>query len=297
MKLDEKRILQTAENVKNGTESRETLIELLGGDMLDAIFDGIAKRALVTSVIESGRIHDLLITEGSGIDVLEGLLNNRIIGDLSDFYMIKPSYILGLSPEEQRKMAQCISAGREDLCMTLQKLWSRGIMTEACSTKLIHDEPMILFSIGFDDEKNQELVQQLYEQDDIECEAYCIEANRFEVRLSGENLYRYLGEDRIPVSKNRKTNIFEIVAQEGLEWFQDMYDEHVRCDVDTTDDKACMDSLKNFLKKCKDKMKPWELSPSEQARVSEELHKIHSGNSLENDVLNTSLGEKEVSED
>lgn len=297
MKLDEKRILHTAENVKKGTESREKLIELLGGDMLDDIFDNMAKRALVTSVIESGRIHDLLITEGSGIDVLEGLLNNRIIGDLSDFYMIKPSYILGLSPEEQRKMAQCISAGREDLCMTLQKLWSRGIMTEACSTKLIHDEPMILFSIGLDDEKNQELVQQLYEQDDIACDAYCIELNRFEVQLSGENLYRYLGQDRIPVSKNKKASIFESAAKEGLEYFQDMYDAHVRCDVDATDDKACIDALKGFLKKCKDKMKPWELLASEQARVSEEMHKIHSGNSLENHVLNTSLEGKEMSEE
>ena len=292
MRLNERLILQIAEKVKEGIESRETLIELLGGEGLDVIFDYIAKKALVNSVITCGRIHDLLITEGSGIDVLEGLLNNRIIGDLSDFYMIKPGYILSLPPEEQIKMAQCISAGRQDLCITLQKLWGRGIMTEACSTKLIHDKPMICLSVGFDDEENQELVQQLYEQDDIVCDTYCIELNRFEVQLSGENLYRYLGQDRIPVAKNKKPNIFESAAEEGVKYFQDMYDSHVACDVDATEDKACIDALKKFLKKCKDKMKPWDLAPDVKKAVVAKMTEVASSSTVDSlKVMSREIGE------
>lgn len=55
----------------------------------------------------------------SGLDILDGLLNNQVSSNLSDFYMIKPDYILQLPPERQRNMANSISGGRQDLSLAL----------------------------------------------------------------------------------------------------------------------------------------------------------------------------------
>lgn len=49
------------------------------------------------------------------VEFIENLLDGRIRGTLTDFYSIKPEFILSLSLEEQKNMADSISGGREDL--------------------------------------------------------------------------------------------------------------------------------------------------------------------------------------
>ena len=273
MKLDEKRILQMAEDVKNGIADRSSLRELLGGDRLDDIFDAMTQKSLLNSIINNGKVHDML-PEGTGIDVLEGLLNNRVVGNLSNFYMIKPSYVLGLSPEEQVNMARCISDGRHELFVTLQKLWSRGIMTEACSTKLEHDKPMLLLLVGMEDDKNQKFLQQLAEQEGITSDAWCIDLKNFEVKLHGDSLYKIFEENRTLNNTNGKNNIFEVAAREGLEFYQDLYDSHLAYGVDVTDDKAGIDVLSAFLRKYKEKMNSWELEPEELAKIKAKMSEV-----------------------
>ena len=254
MKLDEKRILQTAENVRNGIESKEVLIELLGGEKLDDVFDRMTKNALIKEVIHTGKIHSMLLG-GSGIDVLEGLLNNQIVGNLSDFYMIKPTYIVSLSPEEQQNIAKSISDGREDLCIALQKLWSKGIMTEACTTKDVDNVPMIQLIVGEDNVEGISLLQQLYQQRDIQGSGfYYYDDNSFYLRLLGKNLYRYLQEGKTLLTTG-KVDLFKIAVEESLEVCSEMYESYKSNEMDTTQLEAELIVLKKLLDRFSEKAK------------------------------------------
>ena len=165
MKLDEKAILDLVSKIKNDLKTKtfpksmsgpiydsetqsdmDNLKEMLGGDRLYDIFDSMTVNSLLEVVIETGTVHDC-IPDGKGFDILEGLLNNQIIGNLSDFYMIKSDYILGLPPEQRKNMAESIADGRQDLLVVLPKLWDRGIRTEACTTKDYDNLPMIQMRI------------------------------------------------------------------------------------------------------------------------------------------------------
>lgn len=131
MRLDKNRILKLSEDIRNGNGLIEELIEALGGKRLYDVFDEQTIDSLVSNVVNNGKFHTL-IDDGNGFDILEGLLNDKVKGNLTDFYMIKPDYILALSKKQQKNMAESISGGDKELANSLQNLWEKGIKTEAC---------------------------------------------------------------------------------------------------------------------------------------------------------------------
>ena len=149
MRLDKNRILKLSEDIRNGNGLIEELIEALGGKRLYDVFDEQTIDSLVSNVVNNGKFHTL-IDDGNGFDILEGLLNDKVKGNLTDFYMIKPDYILALSKKQQKNMAESISGGDKELANSLQNLWEKGIKTEACSTKRSDDKPMFQLSIDAD---------------------------------------------------------------------------------------------------------------------------------------------------
>ena len=235
MSLDEKQILETAEKIKNGILPKETLKELLGGERLDDIFDSKTQQAIFDNIIDNGKLHNMTFN-GNGLDILDGLLNNRVSSNLSDFYMIKPDYILQLPPEQQRNMANSISGGRQDLSLTLQNLWGKGIRTEACTTKSVDNIPMLQLNIKESEIEKQDIIQQLYEQSDINGNAFYDYQNKdFHINLSGNNLYNYLQDGNIPQSQIGKTNIFEDSIKDSLQFAEEMYTYYSQNGMDTTE--------------------------------------------------------------
>jgi hypothetical protein len=235
MSLNEKQILETAKEIKDGIESTETLKELLGGDKLDNIFDLSTQEAIFDNIINNGKLHNL-ITDGNGLDILDGLLNNQINGNMSNFYMIKPEYILQLSPEQQKNMADSISNGRQDLSLSLQNLWSRGIRTEACTTKSSDNISMVQLNIKESEIEKQYIVQRLYEQNDIKGNAfYNYETKEFSINLTGDNLYNYLQDGNFPESQTSKENIFESAIKDSLELEEEIYSYYSPNDSGATD--------------------------------------------------------------
>ena len=129
--LDKEKILAEVRKIKEGKEDRSELKELLGGEELDEIFDEPTIGELQDTLVQTNKVHDLLKEEG--FDVLEGLLNKKITGNLGKFYNIKPEYILGLNLEEQAKLAHSFAEGEPELEELLKKLWSQQIKTNACA--------------------------------------------------------------------------------------------------------------------------------------------------------------------
>lgn len=235
MSLDEKQIIETAEKIKNGIVPREALKELLGGERLDDIFDSKTQQAIFDNIINNGKLHNMT-SNGNGLDILDGLLNNQVSSNLSDFYMIKPNYILQLPLEQQRNMANSISGGRQDLSLALQNLWSKGIRTEACTTKSSDNIPMLQLNIKESEIEKQDIVQQLYEQSDINGNAfYDYQAKDFHINLSGNNLYDYLQDCNIPLSQIKKVNIFEDSIKESLQFAEEMYSSYSQNGMDTAE--------------------------------------------------------------
>lgn len=235
IKLNLAEIQEMINKIKNGIMPKAELKNVIGGERLDSIFDSNTVDALLDNLINSGQIH-ILLEQGNGLDLLEGLLNNQIKGDLSNFYMIKSDYILQLSPEEQENMAISISAGREDLANALKSVWSKGIRTEACTTKAEHNNPMIQFRIGDSEFEQQDLIQLLYEMQDIQGNAfYDYENKSFIVNLVGDNLYQYLQQDFSKESLRDKKSIFAKTIEESLEFDEEMLESYLKNDIDTTE--------------------------------------------------------------
>lgn len=247
MVLDEAKILETAQRMKAEDKDKSDLKELLGGKKLDDILDQTTQKALFKSIIVNGKVHKML-KDGNGIDILEGLLNNKICGDLSNFYMIKPDYILQLPNEQQINMANSIANGRKDLSAVLQNLWKRGIRTEACTTKNSDNIPMIQLNIKESEHEIQDMVQQIYEQDDIEGDyIYNYIEKAFKINLSGINLYEYLKEGKIPNSKIIKPNIFESAIKESLKNAEELYKYYNENGMDTSELEREISNQKNIL--------------------------------------------------
>lgn len=224
MIFDKERIEDVVEQIKLGNKSKSCLKELLGGERLDAIFDVSQQNAMFENVIRYGRIHNRLEI-GDGYGVLENLLDGRIRGTLTDFYSIKPEFILSLSPEEQKNMADSISGGREDLSNALQSLWSNGVKTEACTTRDTDNTQMVQCKINSSEFEQQDIIQQLYNHEEITGNIkYDAVTKDFTVNLSGNNLYNYCISNLINVSDNQKPNIFEGKLREDLQRSQKMYD-------------------------------------------------------------------------
>lgn len=247
MNLDENQILETAQKIKSGILPIETLKVLLGGEKLDSIFSQETQLSIFNSIICTGKLHNK-ISDGNGLDILESLLNNNPNGNISDFFMIKPDYILQLPPEQQKNMANCISGGRQDLSLALLNLWSKGIRTEACTTKDSDNIPMIQFNIKENEIEKQDLIQRLYEQFDINGTAfYDYQAKDFCINLSGNNLYNYLQEGNIPLSKIQKSNIFEGAIRTSLQNAEELYSYYSQQGFDTTELSHEIESEKKSL--------------------------------------------------
>ena len=130
--LDIDKIFAEIKKIKEGKESRDNLKALLGGKELEEVFDEQTITKLQENLVETNKVHKLL-EEQEGFEVLEGLLNKKITGNLGKFYNIKPEYILGLEPEEQSKLAHTFAEGEPELEELLKKLWSEKIRTNACA--------------------------------------------------------------------------------------------------------------------------------------------------------------------
>ena len=258
MVLDRITILKTIEDIKMGIQTREDLKELLGGEILDNIFDQNTQNALLDSFINNGKIHSMN-QGGTGLDTLEGLLNNQIRGDLSNFYMIKPDYILQLPLQEQKNMADSISSGNEDLSLALQKLWSQGIRTEACATRLSDNTPMVQLRVGLDEIENQNMIQQLYNQQAIEGRAFFdYEQKSFQINLSGENLYHYIQDiqaKQLEITAESKDDIFEGSIKDGLEFSEEIYKYYLESGANTTEIENQILVQKESLQYLKDREK------------------------------------------
>ncbi len=286
MILNEKQILETAENIRNGSASRNSLKELLGGERLDTIFDQETQEAMFNNIIEQGKLHNMTLN-GNGLDILDGLLNNKVNSDLSDFYMIKPDYILQLPPDQQKNMADSISGGRQDLSLALQNLWSKGIRTEACTTKSSDNIPMLQLNIKENEFEKQDFVQQLYEQNNISGNYfYDYQAKDFHINLSGTNLYEYLQARDLPPSQMEKSNIFEDAIKDSLAFAEEMYTSYSQNGMDTTalqneilSEKRSLEELSSRSQQKTSQTqtterKSWELDPAEKARIIAETDQI-----------------------
>lgn len=209
MKLNKRKILNTANAIKNGIVSEDKLTDLIGGQRLYDIFDDYTVNAIIKNIINLGKFHNMIKDE-DGLDMLEGLLNNTISGNLQDFYMIKSDYILQLPKEQQINMANSISGGKQDLSMALQNLWSKGIRTEACTTRSSDNTPMIQVRIKDTEFIQQDLIQQIYNQGEFSYDGdYNYIDGDFMVRISGDNLYECINGLKNDSSKTNKRNIFE----------------------------------------------------------------------------------------
>lgn len=158
-----------------------------------------------------------MIKDEDGLDMLEGLLNNTISGNLQDFYMIKSDYILQLTKEQQINMANSISGGNQNLSLTLQSLWNAGIRTEACTTRSSDNIPMIQVRIRDTEFIKQDLIQQIYNQGEFSYDGdYNYIDGDFMVRISGNNLYECINELENNSNEISKGNIFESMLRIDL---------------------------------------------------------------------------------
>ncbi len=134
MKLNKQKILSEIEEIRKGKSDRDKLKELLGGEQLKEIFDEDTISSLEEVLIETDKIHNSL-SKQENFDTLEGLLNKKIVGNLGEFYNIKPEFILTLPKEEQAKLTHTFAEGDKELEELLQKLWEKNVKTIACGGK------------------------------------------------------------------------------------------------------------------------------------------------------------------
>ena len=248
IELNKSKISEKIEMIKNGEQSKKSLKEVLGGKKLDEIFDSFTQNAIFDNLINSGKIHTLM-EHGNGLDILDGLLNNHITGDLSNFYIIKSDYILNLPLEEQKNMAISISGGMKDLAEALQNAWKNGIRTEACTTREEDNKPMIQFRIKEDEFDIQDMIQHLYGKQDIKGKTiYDNEDKSFQVNLKGDNLYKYLKGNMISEFDD-KENIFIQAIKESLEFNEEMFEYYSKNGMDITEVSQTISEEKESLLK------------------------------------------------
>lgn len=281
MELDRNRIKDIVYKIKNGQVSKYELKEALGGKKLDEIFESFAIDMLLETVIENGKIHNLLKTEdGDGLDILEGLLNNRVMGDLSDFYVIKSDYILNLSKEERTNMANSIlgSGDQKGLSNVLQILWDQGIGTEASTTRISDNIQIIKFVVKSNELDKQKTIQQMYQHEGIDVASifYNDDKDAFELILSGNNLYEYIQGNLELKESNNKENIFERAMEESLQFLTELYEYYSKNGQDTTKVKEIMARAKNYLIQLRkqegqpDKQNSWVLEPDMKEKINGE---------------------------
>ena len=274
MKLDEEKIFEIINGIKQGNYSKADLKDVLGGKKLDTIFDKVTVESILDNFIKNGKLHDLIPNQ-NGIDILEGLLNDHIQSNLSDFYLIKPDYIISLPPKEQQNMANSISNGKQDLSIALQNLWCKGIKTIACTTKESDNIPMVMLEINEDNIKTQDIIQKLSEQDNITAFSSYNGAKEksFSITLSGNKLYNYLQDlNNIPNPQTHKDNIFATSLKKSLEFLNEMYESYSKNNIDTTQVSEKILHAKKLLQEISNRpktteKKSWELDTEEKIRI------------------------------
>ena len=98
----------------------------------------------------TGRLHAYSTPMGEdGLEVLEGLLNRNITGDLGDFYNVKFEYIKSLPKEQKEIIAKSYAQRVEPLEKLLLVAWEKGIHTAACGGS--NQNAYILFRIPKED--------------------------------------------------------------------------------------------------------------------------------------------------
>lgn len=222
--LDKEKILAEVKKIKEGKEDRSKLKELIGGEELEEIFDEQTISKLQDMLIRTNKVHDLL-EEQEGFDILEGLLNKRITGNLGKFYNIKPEYILSLKPEEQAKLAHNFSEGEPVLEELLKKLWSQNIKTNACAGE--KDNAYLYVTFSKSDINNISRMEEVSskEETDVDITTYK-DSNFYKLYMERDQIYikNLLAE----FSKEDKPNQFIKELMDSLAFEREVAEATVR---------------------------------------------------------------------
>lgn len=124
-------VLKMVDKIREGKATKQDLINLIGKEKLEAIFDPYTVDLIMNNLISKNQIY-VNDDKGVGIEALEGLLNKKITGKLFTFYTVKPEYVLSLPPEEQEHLAESFSEGNSTQKEALLTLWKNGVETMGC---------------------------------------------------------------------------------------------------------------------------------------------------------------------
>ena len=203
MKLDKQKILAQIEEIRKGKSDRSKLKELLGGEELKEIFDEDTISSLEEVLIETDKIHNSL-SEQENFTTLEGLLNKKILGNLGEFYNIKPEFILTLPKEEQAKLAHTFAEGDKELEELLQKLWEKNVKTIACGGK--REDAYLRVKLPKKDSENLTRMEAVSNKEENEVDIFTYE-NEITITVYGkkQELYKDVLAE---YNKDKKTNKF-----------------------------------------------------------------------------------------
>lgn len=138
--LDEKSVMDMLEKIRRGSALKEDLINLLGKERLQKVFEDNMMDRIVDNLIMFGKshvTHDEMTKEGiiekkhGEISDFLNLLDGKISGDLYNYYNIKPEFVLSLSEEEREHLAEAFSQGNQTRKHALMSLWANNVQTIA----------------------------------------------------------------------------------------------------------------------------------------------------------------------
>ena len=142
---------------------------------------------------------------------------------------------------------------------------------------------MLQLNIKESEIEKQDIVQQLYEQSDINGNAfYDYQAKDFHINLSGNNLYNYLQDGNIPPSQNEKSNIFEDSIKDSLQFAEEMYTSYSQNGMDTTELRREILSERKSLQEIGNRI---EASKEQGKMTGQELY----NNTFQNQTTQTNL--------
>lgn len=217
IKLNEEAILKKADEVRDNKANAMELFNLIGGDELERIFEKGAISTILSTLVHEKKTHSLYEDDENGLTELEGLLNKKITGKLGKFYVIKPEYIMSLSPEEQVHMAESVSEGNINLKNALIELWKNGIKTRACggvrSTQ--KEVPYIYAVVPLEESSKLERLNNIVNKEGNYLDS-CNTLGKGEVHIviKGESIYQDIVEEF--QKEEPKKNIVGALAEEQL---------------------------------------------------------------------------------
>lgn len=225
--INRKLIHETIKKIQNEKLTEDKLKELLGGDKLNSIFDSRSILEIIESLIKYGAIHPD-ITHGDGLNLLEGLLNSKIVDEFFNYYRIKPEYIIKLPLEEQVKLAKCFSYSKRknddprfiNLPNALKTLWNMNIKTKYSVP--YGEKPKLILTIDAEDFDNQDYIQILVKQEGTELTecSYDYINHSFNICIEGNALYNCIAKGNLIISPKSKENIFENTINHELAYYK-----------------------------------------------------------------------------